>query len=65
MSDDAHANAAEAAVAREARLSRIEDDLKKLKPKGKDGWEIASGNHSAPSRSPAGGGQLFPHRLSQ
>lgn len=39
MSDDAHANAAEAAVAREARLSRIEDDLKKLKPKGKDGWE--------------------------
>jgi hypothetical protein len=39
MTDEAHARAAEIAVARETRLTRLEDDLKKLKPKEKDGWE--------------------------
>jgi hypothetical protein len=39
MDDDAHATAAEAAVAREVRLSRLEEDLKKLRPQRKDGWE--------------------------
>ena len=39
MTDEAHAKAAEVAIARETRLTRLEDDVKKLKPKGKDGWE--------------------------
>ena len=39
MSDEAHAQAAEVAVDRELRLRKVEDDLKKLQPKKKDGWE--------------------------
>ena len=39
MSERDDALLAEAAAAREARLSRIEDGLKKLQPKQKDGWE--------------------------
>ena len=39
MHDDAHATAAEAAAAREARLGRLEEGLKKLQPKQKDPWE--------------------------
>ena len=39
MHDDAHATAAQAAAERETRLRRIEDELKKLQPKRKDGWE--------------------------
>ena len=38
---DAHDKAAEAAVARETRLSRLEEDVKKLQPKRKDNWEKA------------------------
>ena len=41
MTDEAHAQAAEVAVARETRLARLEEDVKKLKPKGKDFWEKA------------------------
>jgi len=40
MTDEAHAQAAEVAVARETRLTRLEDDVKKLRPKGKDGWDM-------------------------
>ena len=40
MTDEAHAQAAEVAVARETRLTRLEEDVKKLKPKGKDGWDM-------------------------
>ena len=39
MTDEAHAQAAEIAVARETRLTRLEEDVKKLQPKGKDGWD--------------------------
>ena len=39
MHDDAAATAAQAAAERETRLRRIEEELKKLQPKRKDGWE--------------------------
>ncbi len=39
MPDDERATDAEAAAAREARLSRLEEGVKKLQPKQKDGWE--------------------------
>jgi hypothetical protein len=39
MTDEAHAQAAEVAVARETRLTRLEGDVKKLQHREKDGWE--------------------------
>jgi len=39
VQDDQLATAAEAAAAREARLGHLEQELKKLQPKRKDGWE--------------------------
>jgi hypothetical protein len=39
MTEDALTDAAEAAAAREARLSQLEQDVKKLQPKTKDPWE--------------------------
>jgi hypothetical protein len=39
MKDDGLTAAVEAAVDRDARLSRLEEAVKKLQPKKKDGWE--------------------------
>jgi len=49
VQDDTIATAAEAAAAREARLGRLEDEIKKLQPKRKDFWEKLQSSSSLSS----------------